>query len=467
MTDLALISAVDLVDLFRQGDASPVEAAQAALDRAHHFQETLVPFSLLDDEAALAAARASEARWQADEPAGPVDGVPTTVKDIIYTKGWPTLRGSKGISPDQPWEHDAPVTARLREAGAVILGKTATPELNWKGVTDSPLTGITRNPWDPGKTPGGSSGGAAAACAVGAGTLHVGTDAGGSIRIPAGFTGIFGHKGTFGRVAAWPLSPYGTIANIGPMTRTVTDAALLSNVIARPDWRDWYSIASDRENYLDGLESGVAGLRIAYSPTLGGSAVDPAVAAQVAAAVETLAGLGAEVEVAEPDLDRALVAEAFRTRWYAMANFLMDGFDMAAKAEMDPGLLHVALLGSEVTMQDLVRAEAQRRDIGFAINRFFVDYDLLLTPSLPITAFDAGLVAPDEVTDLTWIDWTPFTYPFNLSRNPACSVPCGMVDGLPVGLQIVGRHYQDNLVLRAARAYEAACPWGLPPMATA
>ncbi len=468
MTDIALKTATELVDLFAQKEASPVEAAEASLARAHRFQETLNPFVLIDDDSALAAARESEARWQKGEPAGPVDGVPVTIKDLVYTKGWPTRRGSTAIPEDQPWDDDAPVTARLRESGAVILGKTTTPEMGWKGVTDSPLTGITRNPWNPEKTPGGSSGGAAAACAVGAGALHIGTDGGGSIRIPAGFTGIFGHKATFGRVPAWPLSPFGTIANVGPMTRSVTDAAMMLNVIARPDWRDWYSIGNDRNDFLDGLGDGIAGLKVGFSPTLGGNPVEPGVASAVAAAAQKMADLGATVEEAEPALDPDHVTDVFLKHWFTVANTVVNSFDMAAQAEMDSGLLHIALVGSQYSMQDLVRAETARREIGFAINSFFQDYDLLLSPSLPLPAFDVGILAPpSDDPGRTWINWTPFTYPFNLSRNPACSVPCGLVDGLPVGLQIVGRHYEDNLVLRAARAFEAANPWELPPMATA
>lgn len=467
-TDLALLSATDLVAKFREKKASPVEAAEAALARAHRFQESLNPFVLIDDDSAMADARTSEARWQKGEPAGPADGVPTTIKDLVYTRGWPTLRGSKAVPADQPWDDDAPVTAHLRASGAVLLGKTTTPEMGWKGVTDSPLTGITRNPWNPDKTPGGSSGGAAAATAVGAGALAIGTDGGGSIRIPAGFTGIFGHKATFGRVPAWPLSPFGTIANVGPMTRTVSDAALMLNVIARPDWRDWYNYAGDRNDYLAGLDDGVAGLRVAFSPTLGGNPVQPGVAEKVAAAARTLADLGATVEEAEPELDRDHVSGVFIAHWFTVANTVVNGFDMEAKSAMDPGLLHIALVGSEYSTQNLIRAETARREIGFQINKFFQDYDLLLTPSLPITAFDVGLVAPPaDEEGRTWINWTPFSYPFNLSRNPACSVPCGLVDGLPVGLQIVGRHYEDNTVLRAARAFEAAQPWELPPIATA
>src|SRR3954462_10971001 len=268
-TDPALISATELLCLYRSRSLSPVEVAQACLDRIAALDPDLNAFALIDGDAALKAARASEERWIKGEPLGLVDGVPATIKDLILTKGWPTLRGSKAISPDQPWEEDAPATARLREHGAVLLGKTTTPELGHKGVTDSPLTGITRNPWNPAMTPGGSSGGAAVAAATGMGALHVGTDGGGSIRIPASFTGIFGLKPSFGRVPAYPLSPFGTLAHVGPMTRTVSDAALMLTVISEPDGRDWHALPSDRRDYRIGLEAGIAGLRLAYSRRLG------------------------------------------------------------------------------------------------------------------------------------------------------------------------------------------------------
>ena len=220
-TDPATFSAAELLRLYRTQALSPVEATEAVLARIERFEPAVNAFCLVDPERALAAARASEARWRRGEPQGLLDGVPTTIKDLILTRGWPTLRGSRAIAPGQPWEEDAPATARLREHGAVLIGKTTTPEFGWKAVTDSALTGITRNPWDLARTPGGSSGGAAAACALGMGALHVGTDGGGSIRIPASFAGIFGLKPSFGRVPAAPLSPFGTVAHLGPMTRSV------------------------------------------------------------------------------------------------------------------------------------------------------------------------------------------------------------------------------------------------------
>lgn len=242
-SDLTRLSARELVDAFRAGVLSPVEAARACLDRIAAVDGGVNAFCLVDEEEALASARASEARWRAGAPLGPVDGVPTAIKDIFLTRGWPTLRGSRLIDPDQPWEEDAPSTARLRESGAVLVGKTTTPEFAWKGVTDSTLTGITRNPWDLTRTPGGSSGGAAAALAAGMVPLATGTDGGGSVRIPASFCGIVTIKPTYGLVPLFPASPFGTLAHAGPMTRTVEDAAVMLDVMARPDSRDWSGLS--------------------------------------------------------------------------------------------------------------------------------------------------------------------------------------------------------------------------------
>src|SRR5258708_24374298 len=241
-TDLCALSASELLDAYRKHDLSPVEVTRAVLERIEKLNPVVNAFNLVSDHA-LQDAKASEARWLAGQPKGLLDGVPASIKDIILTRGWPTLRGSKTIDPKGPWNDDAPATARLREHGAILLGLTTTPEFGWKGVTDSPLTGITRNPWDVTKTPGGSSGGSSAAVAAGYAPLALGTDGGGSIRIPAGFSGIFGHKPSFGRVPAWPLSPFGTVAHTGPLTRRVEDAALMLNVITKPDARDWYSLA--------------------------------------------------------------------------------------------------------------------------------------------------------------------------------------------------------------------------------
>ena len=463
--EIVMLTASALLERYREGSLSPVEATQAALDRIERHNGRLNAFNLVDPEAALEAARASEERWRLGVPRGRLDGCPVSIKDILLTEGWPTLRGSKATAADQDWNEDAPAVARLKEHGAVLLGKTTTPEFGWKGVTDSPLDGITRNPWNPAATPGGSSGGASAAVASGMGPLALGTDGGGSVRIPAGFTGIYGLKPSFGRVPAYPLSPFGTVSHIGPMTRSVADAALLLTVIAEPDARDAYGLPYDGGDYSQGLDDGVEGLRIAYSPSLGGHQVDPEVAALVAKAAWSFAELGATVEIAEPDLSGA--DAVFRCLWYAGAANLMRRFDAEARQQMDPGFREIAAEGAGYALLDYLGAVSRREALTVAANRFHGDYDLLLTPSLPMTAFEAGLEVPKDSGMERWPDWTPFSHPFNLTQQPAASLPCGLTSkGLPVGLQIVGPRYGDALVLRASRAFEAAHPWDFPDLAT-
>jgi aspartyl-tRNA(Asn)/glutamyl-tRNA(Gln) amidotransferase subunit A len=414
---------------------------------------------LVDEAASFAQAEASTARWTKGEPLSALDGVPVLIKDILLVRGWPTLRGSKTIDRNQPWIDDAPSVARLREAGAVFLGMTTTPEFGWKGVTDSPLTGITRNPWNPAKTPGGSSGGSAAAVAAGYGPLSLGTDGGGSIRIPAGFSGIFGHKPSFGRVPAWPLSPFGTVAHIGPMTRTVEDAAEMMTVITKPDARDWHAIPHDGRDYAKELKRGIKGLRIAYSPGLGYAEVDPEVARLVEAAVKKLESLGAIVEPAEPGFPDP-GPTIFRVLWWSGARALLAKLPEEKKTLLDPGLADVLRQSMDISLDDYLEAVRQRGLLGTQMRQFMERYDLLVTPTLPITAFDMGLLSPSDDATGKWVNWTPFTYPFNLTQQPAASVPCGFAsDGLPVGLHIVGRMFDDMTVLKAAQAYQAATSW--------
>ncbi len=454
------MSAVDLVGHYRAGTLSPVEATEAAVKQIADHDGRFNAFRIVDEESALAVARESEARWSSGAPAGPVDGVPVTVKDLLITRGWSTLRGSKAIDPDQPWSEDAPSVARLRESGAVLLGKTTTPEFGWKGVTDSPLTGITRNPWNSRKTPGGSSGGAAVAAACGMGALHLGTDGGGSIRIPASFAGVVGFKQSFGRVPAHPLSPFGTVAHVGPITRSVTDAALMLSVIARPDARDWYALPYDGRDYLEGIEDGVRGWRIAFSPTLGGYQVDLEVAGLVREAALAFVELGAFVEEAEPEIGSDC-RSIFTSHWFPGAASALRSYSDEQKAQMDPGLVESAAAGERLPLIDYLAAVGAREQLGVRLNMFHQRWDLLLTPTVPLPAFDAGLETPSGRG--SWIGWTPFTYPFNLTRQPAATVPCGLTrDGLPVGLQIVGPLYADAAVLRAARAFEALRPFELP-----
>ena len=463
--DLCYMPAAELSEQYRQGALSPVEVTGALLKRIERVNPSVNAYNLIDGESAMRDARASERRWKAGKPLSPIDGVPASIKDIILTKGWPTLRGSKTVDPDQTWDTDAPVTARLREAGCILLGKTTSPEFGWKGVTDSPLTGITRNPWNLDKTPGGSSGGASAQVAAGLGALAVGTDGGGSIRIPAGFTGIVGLKPSFGRVPAWPLSPFGTVAHLGPMTRTVRDAALMLREMAKPDARDWFSLPQAETDYAAGLDAGVKGLKIAFSPTLGYAKVDREVAAAVAAAARQYSDLGAIVEETDPGF--ADPVEMFHAHWFAGAYNALMSLPAEKHKLLDPGLVRTFERGAAIPLKAYLQAMNARGQLGVLMNQFHEKYNLLLTPSLAVLPFEAGRLVPADMGDAYWTAWTPFSYPFNLTQQPAISVPCGFSQsGLPIGLQLVGPMHRDDLVLRAAAAYEAVTDWHKrrPPM---
>ena len=449
-------SVTELVADYRARRASPVDAVRTAYARIARIEPKINAFcAVADERESMNLAAESERRWREGRPLGEMDGVPVTVKDAIIAKGWPTLRGSK-TADRKPGNEDAPAVARLRDSGAIVLGKTTTPEFGWKGVTDSPLSGVTRNPWNLALTPGGSSGGSAAALAAGIGHAALGTDAGGSVRIPGAFCGLVAHKATAGRVPNYPPSAVGTLGHIGPMTHTVEDAALMLNLIAKPDGRDWLCLPSADTDYRVGLNGGVRGLRIAYSPTLGYAKVEHDVAELVAKAVKVLESLGAHVEeVAAPFEDPT---DTFRVHFFAGIAHSTRLFGPEQLALLDPDLLKVLEKARKVTLTDYMTAIDKRGALGRATRAFHEKYDLLVTPTLAVAAFEAGKLTPDGKSD-DWTAWTPFTYPFNLTGQPAATMPCGFVRGdRPVGLQIVGGMYQDALVLRAARAFESARP---------
>ncbi|HZT98358.1 MAG TPA: amidase [Ktedonobacteraceae bacterium] len=455
--EIAFLSAVEARKAFQAKNLSPVELTQAVLERIDQHNQRYNAYCLVDAESAMAQARASEERWMRGEPFGKVDGIPIAIKDLILTRGWPTLRGSFAINPNQDWRDDDPSVERFRRSGAVLLGKTTTCELGWKGVTDSPLTGITRNPWNESLTSGGSSGGSAVAVVLGMTTLALGTDGGGSTRIPASFCGCVGLKPTFGRVPVWPTNPFGTLRHTGPMARTVEDIALMMDVIARPDARDWYALPDDSMNYSQALTGGVKGLRIAYIPQFGSVQVDPEVAVAVRGAAKAFENLGAHVEEMDAPFEDPL--DLMATLWYTGAAQVVSGYGPEARAKMDPGLLETAADGSSYSLMRYLEVIMQRTNLGIRLSQFHEHFDLLLTPTLPIPAFEAGYEVPRGWPGRRWLTWTPFTYPFNLTQQPAISVPCGMTtSGLPIGLQLVGAKYKDALVLRAAQAYESAAP---------
>ncbi|HYZ30654.1 MAG TPA: amidase [Crenalkalicoccus sp.] len=460
-TDPALLSAEELLALYARRALSPVEALQAVLERVARLNPWVNAFACMDPRA-LAAAGESEARWLAGRPIGPLDGVPATVKDLLNLAGFPTRRGSR-TTQATPATEDAPAALALKSAGAVILGKTTTTEFGWKSPGDSPLTGITRNPWDRARTPGGSSSGAGAAAAAGFGPLHIGTDAGGSIRIPAAFCGLVGVKPSFGRVPQWPLGAFAGVAVAGPMTRTVRDAALMLSVLAQPDLRDPSALVEPPRDWRQGIEAGVAGLRVALVRRLG---FDPPLDAEgeaaLAAAARMLEAAGAIVEEADPGLPdtRAI----FGRVWGVALARLVTQTPAEQRPLLDRGLEEVAEREGGMSAVDYLGAEALRLEAAHSMARFHQRHDLVLTAATPTAAFAADQPTT-RPTEALWRDWAPWTFAFNLTRQPAISVPVGLdAAGMPRAVQVAAALYRDDLAFRAARVLEqaAALPAAAP-----
>ncbi|MEW2501465.1 amidase [Amycolatopsis sp. CA-161197] len=452
------LTASELVAAYATGELSPVEATEDALQAIEERDGELNAYCLVDADRALEQAKAAEIRWRDGNPIGWLDGVPSSIKDMFLTAGWPTRRGSTSIPAEGPWDVDSPVMARMREAGLVVLGKTTTPEIAWKGVTDSALAGITRNPVDPSKTAGGSSGGSAAAVAADMGAISVGTDGGGSVRIPASFCGIVGLKPTHGRIPLYPASPFGPLSHAGPMARSVDDTALLLDVIATSDPRDPAALAPPVSTYREAVRRDVRGLIAAFSPTLGYVDVDPEVAAIVAAAVKALDDAGLQIEEADPGFEDP--KPSFDILWSTGAAKMLDSFPPGSEDRVDPGLRRVWEQGKTYSASDYLDATAARAALGILMGEFHTRYDVLITPTIPIPPFEAGHDVPPGSGLSEWPEWTPFTYPFNMTQQPAISVPAGRTSaGLPVGLQIVGPRHSDDLVLAVAKLLEEVRPW--------
>ena len=462
--DLLSMTATTMLQHFRKGDLSPVDVTRAMLQQIERLDHHTNAWCLVDPDTTLEYASAAEQRYRDGTAHGKVDGVPVAVKDVFLTPMWPTVKGSRVIDPEGTLGKRSPCVAALERNGYVPLGKTTTPEFGWKGVTDSLSCGHTNNPWDPALTAGGSSGGSAAAVALGMGPLALGTDAGGSIRIPAAFCGITGLKPTCGEVPHWPASPFGSLAHAGPMTWTVEDCALMMNVLTEHDARD--SQAAPRRNidYLAQLHDGVSGLRIAFSPSLGYVDVHPDIEKALRDAARVFEELGATVVEVDPSFSDPLAA--FGHLFYGGAANAMRDLGPRKRALMDPNLVSVAEKAGQLSMLDYLGAVNERMALSERMAVFHTRYDLLLTPTLPITAFDTNREVPKDWPSTRWPTWTPFTYPFNLTGQPALSVPCGLSNGLPIGLQIVGRRFDDALVLRAGQAWQHARPDTLqrPPM---
>jgi aspartyl-tRNA(Asn)/glutamyl-tRNA(Gln) amidotransferase subunit A len=457
--ELCYTPATELVRMIRSKAVSPVEVMRATIDRAEALNPTLNAICTPTYETAIEQARAAEVAVMRGDDLPRLHGVPITLKDLSFTKGVRTMGGSN-LFRDRVPTFDHVHVERLRAAGAISIGKTTVPELGWKGNGDSPVTGITHNPWKHGYNAGGSSAGAAACAAAGIATLNQGSDGAGSIRMPAAFCGVYGLKPSFGRAPYHPMPNNGLISHVGPLTRGVADAALMLQAMAGPDDRDMSSLESPPEDFLARLDDGIAGLKVAYSPDLGYLKVDADVAEPVKRAALAFQELGCVVEEVDPGWGDPIALEHchFASNYAGMLGQLLDEW----ADRMDPGLVAITRHGMGYSAADYCRAQGERLAYYDKVHAFFQRYDLLLTPSLSVAAFPAEHLIPPhwEQHPWDWLRWAGFSYPFNLTWHPAATCPCGFTPaGLPVGLQIVAGRFEDLLVLQASRAFERARPW--------
>lgn len=455
--EFAYMSAVDIAELVRRRKVSPVEVVRASLERIEVLEPTLNAFVTLTAGSAMVDARRCEKMVMSGADLGPLHGVPISVKDLIAVGGVRQTFGSVTMK-DNIAEADAPSVERIRAAGACIVGKTTTTEFGLKGSSDSPLTGVTRNPWNPRKTTGGSSAGAGASVAAGATPVALGTDGGGSVRIPSAFCGLFAIKAQFGRVPVFPTSATPTLAHVGPMARTVRDAAVLLRVIAGFDSRDPASVSEAVPDFLGACGAPIKGMRIAWSPTLGYANPTPEVARITAEAVKVFEDLGCEITLVDRVMDDPF--DLWLAEFYAgVGTRLKD--TLATKREIiDPTLVDMLAGALDQPIEDYYAKVFRRYDLRERLRKFLNEYDLLVTPTLPVTAFDTAEPKPPELPDRNVVNWISYTYPMNLCGVPSASIPCGFAsDGLPVGLQLTSRANREVDIFRAAAKFEEARPW--------
>lgn len=449
MTSLADLSAVDLVARYRDRSLSPVEVAEAVLQRIEAWEPKLQALWALDPAGARAAASASAARWAEGQPLGPVDGVPVTIKENIATRGVPVPVGT-AATPLVPAAEDAPPAARLRESGAVILAKTTMPDYGMLSSGLSSFHKLARNPWDLSTNPGGSSAGAGAAAAAGYGPIHIGTDIGGSVRLPAAWCGIVGLKPSLGRIPIDP--PYvGRVA--GPMTRTVADAALAMSVLSRPDGRDGMNLPPTEIAWSD-LAIDPKGLRIGLMMDIGaGMALDPEVGEAVTAAARLLEAAGAVVEPVPAILTREML-DGLDDFWRARSWDDVEKLPEESRSKILPYIRAWAESGAQRSGVAVVRGFNRTMEMRKAAARLFSSLDFVLSPTAPVARFPAEFASPLNDPDKPF-EHIGYTVVWNMSEQPAVSINCGYTKaGAPIGLQIVGRRFDDLGVLRLAKAYE-------------
>lgn len=449
MNDFANMSIADMSRGLGRKLFSPTELLRDVLSRCEKLEPELNMFAHFDPEGALAQAAESERRIMRGQKLGDLDGIPTSIKDLIAVKNMPMRFGSKSSS-SEPVAIDAPAVERLRGAGAVILGKSTTSEFGCKAVGDSPLSGITRNPIDLNLTPGGSSSGAAAMVAAGLVPYSIGTDGGGSLRIPAALTGLFGIKAQFGRVPVYPVSATPTLAHVGPITRSPADSASVLNVISGFDRRDPFSVMAQVPDFV-GAISQQRNLRIAWSPKLGYGRVDPDVAECVAVAVRRLETLGYNIE--EVDVLETDPIDMWTAEFYAGVGTRLRKTIEERPELLDPSVLKVLRLALGQGMQQYYESVFARYAFREKMHGIFDNFDILLTPTLPVSGIEVGRDVPEGFEDKTIVSWATFTYPFNLTGNPAASMPVGLTEkGRPAALQIIGRTFDEYSVLSLSGA---------------
>ena len=454
------ISAAELTTLYARRELSPVEVVDVMLERASKLQPLLNAFVSIDTDGARATAKACELRWREGKPLSPLDGVPTTIKDTTPVKGWPTRYGSHATD-ETPAGENAPVVDRFQAAGVILLGKSTTPEFGWKALTDSPLQGTTRSPWNLKHSPGGSSGGASALTAAGINPFNHGNDGGGSIRIPAAHTGLVGLKPSYGRIAQHPAdSPFADVVSQGVLARTVRDTALALNVLAGPDPRDWRSLPAGSRDFTVGLDAGVRGWKIGLSLDFGHVKADPEVRDLVAAAAKRFEELGAHVEDVGPLIDP--LQNSFEPLWIGSFATRLRQIPTQLHAKLDPGFRAAAEKGLAVTLADYAKSYEAKSKLARDLSLWHRKYDLLLTPVTPTAAPTVETLYNSEAFS-RWTKGAPFTLPCNLTGQPAASMATGITKaGLPVGIQLIGPPRADHIVLRAMRAYEGVASWAWP-----
>ena len=464
-TDLLCKSAVELRDLVIAKEISPVDLLDRSLARMEEVEPKLNAFVTITEDVARAAARRAEKAVLNGDPPGLLHGLPISVKDLIAMRDVRWTFGSR-FAADNIAAMDAPAVERVRNEGAVIIGKTTTSEFGCKAVGDCPLNGVTRNPWDLSKTPGGSSAGAAASVAAGVTPFALGTDGGGSVRIPGSLAGLFTIKAQFARVPVFPDAAAPTLAHVGPMTRTVRDAALLLSAVAGFDRRDPFAVAEPVPDFLAACEQPVKGMKIAWSPTLGYADPVSEVVELCEQGVRILEELGCEVEIVdavmEADPIDLWMAEFYASIGTRLRTMFGDRWDL-----LDPAVAEMLGGALDRTLEEYWTRVFERYRFREEMRRFMEGFDILVSPVLPVPAVDAGLDVPPGMPDANVISWVRYTYPFNLTGQPAASLPVGFTaEGHPVGLQLVAKTFRETDIFRVAAALEAARPWSdrTPPM---